>query len=38
MGYASVLAWVLFTIILAFTMMQFYLGRRWVYYETGDRS
>ncbi|MHB0875506.1 MAG: carbohydrate ABC transporter permease [Anaerolineae bacterium] len=33
MGYASALAWVLFFIILAFTMVQFWISRRWVYYE-----
>jgi multiple sugar transport system permease protein len=33
MGYASALAWVLFVIILAFTILQFRLARRWVYYE-----
>jgi multiple sugar transport system permease protein len=34
MGYASALAWVLFVIILAFTLIQFYLSKRWVYYES----
>jgi multiple sugar transport system permease protein len=33
MGYASALAWVLFFIILAFTMLQFWISGRWVYYE-----
>lgn len=33
MGYASALAWLLFVIILAFTLLQFWLSRRWVYYE-----
>jgi len=33
MGYASALAWVLFAITLAFTLLQFRLGRFWVYYE-----
>jgi len=33
MGYASALAWVLFLIILAFTLVQLWLSRRWVYYE-----
>jgi multiple sugar transport system permease protein len=37
MGYASALAWVLFAIILAFTIGQFLLGRRLVYYEGGER-
>ena len=34
MGYASALAWVLFVIILLFTLLQFKLSKRWVYYET----
>lgn len=34
MGYASALAWVLFVIILVFTLIQFRLSRQWVYYET----
>lgn len=33
MGYASALAWILFVIILAFTIAQLQLARRWVYYE-----
>lgn len=33
MGYASALAWVIFTIILVVTLVQFGLGRRWVHYE-----
>ena len=33
MGYASAIAWVLFVVILVFTLVQFYGGRRWVYYE-----
>ena len=37
MGYASSLAWVLFIIILVFTLTQFVLSRRWVYYETDER-
>jgi multiple sugar transport system permease protein len=35
MGYASAQAWVLFAIILAFTLVQLGLAKRWVYYE-GD--
>jgi multiple sugar transport system permease protein len=34
MGYASAMAWVLFVIILAITLLQLWLARRWVYYET----
>jgi multiple sugar transport system permease protein len=36
MGYASALAWILFIIIMAITLIQIYLSRRWVYYESGD--
>jgi ABC-type sugar transport system permease subunit len=36
MGYASALAWVLFLIIMVFTIIQFWLASRWVYYE-GER-
>ena len=36
MGYASTLAWLLFCIVLVFTVIQFRLSRRWVYYE-GER-
>jgi multiple sugar transport system permease protein len=37
MGYASALAWILFVIILIFTIIQFRLARRWVYYESERR-
>jgi multiple sugar transport system permease protein len=33
MGYASALAWVRLIIILAFTLLQMGLAKRWVYYE-----
>lgn len=33
-GYASALAWTLFLIILAFTLLIFRTSRTWVYYET----
>lgn len=33
MGYASAMAWVLFVIILALTLIQLRLRKRWVYYE-----
>lgn len=33
MGYASAIAWMLFLIILAITIFQFKLSKRWVYYE-----
>ena len=35
MGYASAMAWVLFVIVLLFTIIQFALSDRWVFYE-GD--
>jgi multiple sugar transport system permease protein len=35
MGYASAISWVLFVVIIAITISQFILARRWVYYE-GD--
>jgi multiple sugar transport system permease protein len=38
MGYASAMAWLLFLIILVFTIIQFSLSRRWVYYESGGRD
>lgn len=34
MGYASAMAWVLFVIILAVTLIQLWVARRWVYYES----
>jgi len=34
MGYASALAWVIFLIILSFTLLQLKFSKRWVYYET----
>lgn len=33
MGYASALAWVMFIIIMAFTLVQLRLAKYWVYYE-----
>ncbi len=33
MGYAALLAWVLFVIVLALTILNFRLARRWVFYE-----
>ncbi len=34
MGYASAIAWMLFVIIFAITIVQFRLAKRWVYYDT----
>jgi multiple sugar transport system permease protein len=33
MGYASALAWILFVIVLALTLVQLWLSKRWVHYE-----
>jgi multiple sugar transport system permease protein len=38
MGYASALAWILFIIILALTIIQFRFARRWVYYEGNEEG
>jgi multiple sugar transport system permease protein len=35
MGYAATLAWLLFFVIVVFTVLQFQLSERWVYYEEG---
>ena len=37
-GYASALAWILFLIILCFTLVQLTVARRWVYYESSTMS
>jgi multiple sugar transport system permease protein len=37
MGYASAVAWVLFSIIMIFSVLQLRLSRSWVYYEAGDK-
>ena len=34
MGYASALAWVLLCITLAFTALQFWISKKWVYYAS----
>jgi ABC-type sugar transport system permease subunit len=33
MGYAAALAWELFIIVVGFTVAQFMISQRWVYYE-----
>lgn len=33
MGYASALAWILFTLVMLLTLLQLWGSRRWVYYE-----
>lgn len=35
-GYASALAWILFVLLISLTLLVFWTGRRWVYYE-GER-
>jgi multiple sugar transport system permease protein len=37
MGYAAALAWILFIVILAVTLLQLWFAKRWVYYETEGR-
>lgn len=37
MGYAAAMAWILFVIVLALTLVQFRLANRWVYYEAEQR-
>ncbi len=36
MGYAAVLSWILFVIIMLFTVIQFRFARYWVYYEASS--
>ena len=36
MGYASAMAWVMFVVILALTLVIFRSSRRWVYYEAAE--
>lgn len=33
MGYASALAWIFFVVVMAFTLINIFTSRRWVYYE-----
>jgi multiple sugar transport system permease protein len=37
MGYASALAWIFLVVVLAFTVIQFRMSDRWVYYA-GEES
>lgn len=37
-GYASAMAWVLFLVIVFFTVLAFWSQRKWVYYEASDRG
>lgn len=36
MGYAAAVSWVIFVLLLSFTLVQFRLAQRWVYYESGE--
>jgi multiple sugar transport system permease protein len=38
MGYASALAWIFLVVVLALTVVQFTLQKRWVYYAGDERS
>lgn len=38
MGYASALAWILFLLVLALTLVIFRSSASWVYYETGEKG
>ncbi len=38
MGFASSMAWILFAVIVIFTLIQFRMSRHWVYYESDSRS
>ncbi len=38
MGYASAMGWTLLVMILAFTALQFFIAKRWVYYENDERK
>jgi len=38
MGYAAAISWVMFALLLAFTIVQFRVARRWVYYESGEAT
>ena len=38
MGYAAAIGWVLFFIIVAVTLFQFWMSKRWVYYESGTST
>jgi len=37
MGYATAMAWMLFFLVMMLTLINLKLGKRWVYYEGGDR-
>lgn len=37
MGYASAMAWILFVVVMVLTVINLKLGKKWVYYEGGDK-
>ena len=37
MGYASAISWLLFAVIMVFTLLAFRTTRKWVFYETEVR-
>uniref|UniRef100_UPI003751699D carbohydrate ABC transporter permease n=1 Tax=Armatimonas sp. TaxID=1872638 RepID=UPI003751699D len=38
LGKASAMAWILFIVLLGFTLVQFKNASKWVYYEGGDKE
>lgn len=38
LGYAAAMSWIMFVVVLAITILMFGLSRRWVYYESGEKS
>jgi multiple sugar transport system permease protein len=38
MGYASAMAWLLFIIVMALTVFNMKVGKKWVHYEGGDKK
>jgi multiple sugar transport system permease protein len=38
LGYAAAMSWIMFVVVLAITILLFRLSRRWVYYESGEKS
>lgn len=38
LGYAAAMSWIMFVVVLAITILLFRLSKRWVYYESGEKS
>jgi len=38
MGYAAAIGWILFLMIVVVTLFQFWMSKRWVYYESGNEG